>query len=927
MPCARSRNVVVVIGVAVVIGLTACKSAVPVAELLDNARVALQKNDPATAAVHLKTVLQRGENAEAHRLLAEAYDAMGQPVPAETHARRALAGGASPASVLPVLARAMRNIGEVKKLVDEFGGAMLDDPAARADFAATLTEAHLSLAQIDAAERTMAVVRSTGVTTPHLETVSARLMAARGNAAGAAEQVDRILAAHPNFVAAHILKADLLVSRGNHADAKRALATVIQLDPLNPQARFALISLQMASGELDAAAAGILDMKKVIPGDVRWQYLDAVFAFRANEPVKVQDAIQQVLKVVPDHLPSRLLAGANAYSMGAYATAEDSIRRVLQAYPNNIYARNLLVATYLRKGQPAKAEDALAPALKLAPNDPAVLRAAGEVAFANQRIGEAAAFYEKALVLEKDSAATRTRLAQIRLSTGESGRAIEELEAAAGMDQSQYQADLSLIAAYLERREYAKALQAGVALERKQPANPLTHTVRASIHLAQQDIDKARSSLEQALSLQFNYLPAARVLANLDLGDRKPAVAKARYEAILARDPNNDAACIAFAELLSNTNAPTRDIVALIEKAIRLSPTSAAARIALVKLHTRNKDPKAALAAAQAAYEVIVDDPRIVDALGLAQMAGGDTDKAVETYKRMAASMPDNPLPLMRLASAQYAAKQIDAPIDALRKALAIKPDLLEAHREIIAVQVAAGRFDDAVRETRNLQKAKPKEAVGFALEAEMFASQGKFIEAAAAYGEGLKRQPNVDLVVKQHQSLRSAGKAAEADALATKWLRDNPKDSVLRFHLANVAAQSKDHRAAATRFKELLAQQPDNIALLNNLAWVLSEANDPAALTFAERAFKQAPTMPEVLDTYGWVLSNQSQASDRQRGIELLKLAAANSPQSNEIRMRLGKALKANGDKDGARREWQTAANTATGALRNELDQLLREP
>ena len=165
-----------------------------------------------------------------------------------------------------------------------------------------------------------------------------------------------------------------------------------------------------------------------------------------------------------------------------------------------------------------------------------------------------------------------------------------------------------------------------------------------------------------------------------------------------------------------------KKVLALIDRSIKANASSVAARIALVKFHTRNKDPKAALAAAQAAAQAIPNDTRITDTLGLAQMAAGEVDKAIETYKRMAESQPDSPLPLMRLASAQYAAKQVDAPIQALRKALSLNPDLLDAHRDIVAVQVASGmaalaytflRFlpsgshvvmtDDSYRRTRQL--------------------------------------------------------------------------------------------------------------------------------------------------------------------------------------------------------------------------------
>ncbi|MBL8514184.1 MAG: PEP-CTERM system TPR-repeat protein PrsT, partial [Betaproteobacteria bacterium] len=630
---------------------------------LKSAREAMSKQDYSTAAIELKNVLQQGERTEAHEMLAVTLLELGQFTAAETHARRALAAGGSQSRLLPVVAACLQATGHSKRLVDEFGKAAPDDPAARAEFRALVAEAHIALGQPGEAQRVLDAARQDQPDSLRVRVMDARVLAATGKWDEAATANNAILSAKPGYAPALALRGDLLVHAGRTSEALTSFASLVEREPRNASARFAWITLMMAANDLKGASTAIAAMKKSAPGDVRWLYLDAVLAFRNGDPARAQEAVQQVLRVVPDHAPSMLLAGATAYSLGAYATAEDYLRRVIKLFPNSLYARNVLIATYLRKGQPAKAEDALAPALQAAPNDPVVLRSAGEVAFANQQVADAARYYEKALALEKDSVATRTRLAQIRLAGGEAARAIEDLEQASGLDARQVHADLALIATLLNQRAYDKALKAADQLEKKQPDNPLTQTVRASIFVAQNDQTKARASLEKAVALQFNYLPAVRILANLDLADRKPENAKARYDAIIAREPANDAALIAYADFLAAISAPPRDALALIDRAIKANASSVAARISLVKFHTRNKDPKAALAAAQAAAQAIPNDVRITDTLGLAQMAAGEVDKAIETYKRMAESQPDAPLPLMRLASAQYAAKQVDAPI------------------------------------------------------------------------------------------------------------------------------------------------------------------------------------------------------------------------------------------------------------------------
>ena len=902
--------------------LPACNRENP-ESLVKSAKEFAAKKDYAAAAIQLKNALQQQDSAEVRILLAKSLIALGDLSTAELHLRRAVEAGAPAETVYPELASVLADLGEFKKVAAELATVEIPNGPANAVVKSVLGEAYIALGQTDAAGKVFAAALASNASEPRARIGEARVIARQGDLSRAFAVAADVLATSPNQPQALALKADLQIAQAKYDDAGATLRELIKISPYNGHARFALVSLLIAGNRLDQAAAEIAAMKKALPRDVRSSYLDAVLAFRKSQPVQARDAVLLVLNALPDHGPSILLAGAAEYQIGSLSTAESLLRKVLAAYPHSLYARNLLVATYLRKGLPLKAEDTLAPALKQAPKDPNVLRAAGEVAFANNKFADAAMYYEQALALEKDSAALRTRLAQIRLATGETVRALEDLETASGLDRNAYQADLSLVSTYMSQKQYDKALTAVAALEKKQPTNPLTFATRATVQLAKQDIKGARASLEHALSLQFNYLPAARMLAGLDFAAKNPAQAKSRFEAILAKEPANDSAIFSLAEAQIVAKDVPKEIVATFERAIKVNPTSSSGRIALIKYHSQNRDTQAALAVAQGAAGAMPDDPGIVDALGMAQLAAGNSALAIETFNRLALLLPDSPLPLMRLAAAQFAAKQVDSPILALRKALILKPDLLEAQRQLVAAQIAAGKADDALKETRAIQKARPKEAVGFTMEGDVLASQKKHSQAASAYAEGMKRQPDATLVVKQIQLLQAAGKSSDADKVASKWLQENPKDPVVRFHLGNISIQNKDYKNAATRYREVIALQPDNLAVLNNMAWLLSETQDPGAIEFAEKAYAIAPDNADVQDTFGWLLVNRGELK---KGIEILTRAVASKPTAVEPRLHLAKALVKSGDKAGARRELELLISSALASpLKAEAERILQ--
>jgi len=96
-----------------------------------------------------------------------------------------------------------------------------------------------------------------------------------------------------------------------------------------------------------------------------------------------------------------------------------------------------------------------------------------------------------------------------------------------------------------------------------------------------------------------------------------------------------------------------------------------------------------------------------------------------------------------------------------------------------------------------------------------------------------------------------------------------------------------------------VIALDANNVAALNNLAWVLTEKKDAKGLEYAERAQQLAPFNPNILDTYGLALTRNG---DAKRGAEMLRMASRLAPRQQEIRLHLAQALIAVGDKAGAR-------------------------
>jgi putative PEP-CTERM system TPR-repeat lipoprotein len=907
---------------ALVVFVAACGGEKP-SSLLASAREALARNDAKTAVVHAKNALSATDNGEVRFVLGKALLAAGDTQGALVHLQQARAAKYSAEEIEPEMSRALLARGEYKRLVAELGSVDLPKADAQASLKCDLGEALLALGQKEDAQRAFAAALAKVPGDDRARAGEGRVLALNGDFPGARAVVDQVLAAKPQSPHALSLQADLFAAEGKQAEAIATLQKLVGAVPSNIAVRVNLAQLLIAQGRLDDAQAEVDRLKKDAPKDMRTSHVTGALALRRGDATRARDAAMLVLNGAPDYEPALLLAGAAEFQLGAHATAANHLKKVVAKQPNNFHARNLLSAVYLRQGLPEKAEDVLSQALARTPNDPAVLRAAGEVAVAANKLKDAARYYERAIAVDKDQATARTRLAQIRLAAGETERALADLEIGAASGNQQLQSTLALVSTHLSRGDTAKAEAAVAALTKDLPNHPLPHALRASVALSKKDTKTARVALEKALAAQFDYVPAARVLAELDLADKNVPAAMGRLETILAKSPAHEGAWLALANVQSVAGKPRPEVSATYDRAIKANPASVLIRVAQGRFLTDGREIPAALTAAKAAFAAIPNDARIADLLGLAQMASGDAIGAIETYNTMARLAPDSPVPHLRLAAANYRANRPNAPIESLRKALALQPDLAEAQRGIVTLMLETGKFEEAMKEAKAVQQARGNDATGFAMEGDILEKQKRPAEAARAFGEGLRRQASPELLVKQMDNLNAAGQPAEAKALAARWIKQNPDDPVVRYHAATTAMLKKDYAEAIEHYREIIKRHPNHSESLNNLAWVLGEQKDPGALAMAERAHQSAPGDPSILDTFGWMLA---QRGDVKRAVELLTASVEGNPKNVTTRIHLAQALLKSGDKIRARKELEEAAVLAgSSPAKADIDALLK--
>jgi len=920
----KTRKILVATTSALLLGLllTACGESPET--MLTSAKAYLAKNDNKAAVIQIKNALQKNPDmAEARYLLGKALMDGGDPVGAQAELRKAMALKHAPDQVVPTLVQAMLAQGQAKKVIEEFAGVKLQDTGANADVQTSLANAYASQGDAESAQ---AAVQKALALIPKYEPAKmflARQKAEQRDYEGAMAVVDAVIAASPTSYQGWKLKGDLLrYAKNQLPEALAAYKKSVEIKPDYYIGQVAVTTVLMQEGNLPEVKKQIDQLKKLAPNHLQTKFFQSHLAFQQKEYPLARETIQNVLKGAPGNVQALQLAGAIELAMNSPVQAEVYLSKALQAAPGLTLARRLLVGIYTRTGQNTKALATLQPGLVGDNIDIDLLRVAGEFFLQAGDLKKAEEYFTKASNKNPEDARSRTSLALTRMMGGQVDSAFGELISIASTDKGTT-ADYALISAHLRRGEYDKALIAIDELEKKQTEKAVVWNLRGRTLLAKKDVAGARKSFEQALTVNPTYFPAVAALANLDLADKKPTDAKKRFDAVLLKEPKNGQALLALAELAARNGAPRDEVAKLIAKAVTANPTDVAPRMLLVQFHMRNKDIKLAQATAQDGVAAIPTSAELMDALGITQLANGETNQAIATFNKFAAMQPMSPQPHMRLADAHMAAKDNAAAAASLRKALEIKPDLQQAQRGSIMLDMVGKNVQGAVATAKTIQKQSPDSPVGYVLEGDIYATQKAWDSAATAYRAGLKQVTSAELAVKLHNALLDGGKTLDAEKFSLGWQKEHPNDTLFLLHLGDRATEKAEYIGAEKYYTTVTKLQPNNAVAFNNLAWVSAKLNKPGALGFAEKALALVPNQPAFTDTLAVLLSDKGEYT---KAADLQGKVVAAMPDNHLFRLNFAKIHLKGGRKDLAKKELEAIQKAGDNfAGQKEVSDLLK--
>jgi len=866
---------------------------------LDNARGHVSQHEYKSAIIELKNALQQEpRHSDARFLLGEVYIELGDGASAEKELRKALEFGLDAEKGMPLLGRAYLMQGKFREALSEV--KLVDNASAdaRARVLVVHGDAQLLQRSVEDAENAYESALALVPDLAGAQLGMARLAITSSDNAKAKEYVGQVLARDAENVGALVLNGELFRRQAKLEEALEMFSQANKLRPQNMQALLGKVTVEVALQQFDSAEKDLGVILKLAPQHPAANYFQAVVYFQRKELVEAKEALNKVLKVVPGHVQSLLLLGMTSYQLGELEQAEYHLNRFVAAVPDHVPGRKVLASVYLKLKQPQQAVETL-DVISHGDSDAQLLALLGTAYLHNGDIEKGTENLQKAAELAPDMASIRAQLALGRLVSGENEAAVSNLEMAIDLDQGMAMADMLLVYSHIKSKQFDKAIAAAQALVKKQPESPVALNVLGVSYGNAGNTAEAKIQFEKALEKDSKFAAAYMGLAQLALQDGNTAQASNYYQQLLKVDASHLGAMLALARLAET--AGDRDVALdWVKKARKANPKSIEPMLLLANAHLLQGETMKALTVAREASGAHPQHPLAKVMLGKAQLANEDYSNAISTFQTLVDQRPDSVQSLMLLAEAQVKAERFEAAVETLKSTLGLNEDLVVAKTMLGRIYIQLKQYAQAKQLADQVIAKNPEASVGYELLADNYLAQNNMKLAEKSLSTAFSKEMTGSNVVKLHRTRDQLG-LDNALVSLEQWLVEYPGDVSVRLMLAMGYQGAGKVQKGIEHYLIVLEHQPENIASLNNIAWLYLRNNDKKALEYAKKVHGLAPANPAVIDTVGWIYVENGRVND---GLVLLQDARAKAPHIPEISYHLAVALDKAGRTEEARKE-----------------------
>jgi len=728
------------------------------------------------------------------------------------------------------------------------------------------------------------------------------IAAARGDSTQALQLLDDATKLQPDSARVWRALGNFQRIQRNYPSAADAYAQSIEVEtaetPLDQQFRTRAnrVSVLLDSLQYDAAKLQLDELIRTMPGHPLLHYLKGRLAYGMRDLDTAQTELQEYVSLIPRDLRGQAILGAVNFSQNYLNQAEMYLLRAAQGNVGGDITRRLLAETQLRLRKPGAALQSLQLAEATGISDPALLAMLGRAEIGLGNVDAAIAYFEQSVAADPDNPAASLSLATGLIAAGRYEEAVEILDSAPDSDDSQYRREILLMAAYMQNGKQEDAFAEAAKLVEQNPDDPAVHAIAGALRRSAGEPLEALPYFESALALDPNNRAALYGLGQIAMERSELADAEIWFARLLDFDAAFVPALVFYSRLLTVAGRYS-ELGPRFDAAIAADPQSLFPRLLHARVAVANNAYDETLEIVAAAREFHPDDSKLQHVEGLALIATGQSELGLRNLTSAASSNPDDPTMQYDLAAALMGVADYQDALTAVLRFREMRPEDVRG----LAVQVEAlsrsNRLADARTVVHEFRQGSPGNLFVIVRAGDIEMLDGKPEQALVHYQAAAEVQVTRTVVMRLAMTYQ-ATEPAKALVPLKQWLDEHPDDAEIRRAYAQTLEAQGDKQAAVVEYERLLNDGGEDPVSLNNLAWQYAEEGREGAVALAERAHELAPDNGSISDTLGWILYRDGQADE---ALEILRLAATQSPNNPEVQFHLATVLVETGNREEA--------------------------
>lgn len=759
--------------------------------------------------------------------------------------------------------------------------------------------------------------------TPEHRIAEARADVAAGKWRAASIQLNKALQSNPKSVEGWLLLAQVALDMGDAAHAEVALTRALAIGAKGPQVAALRVRTWLARGQPQAVLDSVAHHSLGLDGPAQAIALGRAY-IALGQNGKAAELLEPVVQQHPDLSEASLV---EAQALAGEGQADAALRRLAAALrqdPRSAQIPLLQGRILASRGRYFEAERSLTLALeRMQASEPisqrvTALVALTEVQLASGEVMSAERSQATLASLDPGSPITKFLHARVRLARNDVNGALDELGLLVLAAPRFVQARMLLGTLDLNRRQFEQAIVQAHAVLQQSSGDIAARKLLAAAELelgrpadALRDLAPALTSrAPDAQAVILAGVAASRVGGAQSVLDRleregwadsrDPTVRLNLARAYLRANRPEDS--LTILEKTPENGGLDRDSVLIAALRAARGPRAAADQMdQLVAAHPHEVGVLflgGSYFASQRDFgraqtllrKALATDPKALPVrLALADALVKTRDFA-DAHEVLAAGTPSDGDPRIELALAQVDLAQgnltrANAELD---RAVASGPDRVAGVKAAVTLLIAAKQNRAALDRVDALLASAPHDPRALALKGGVEAASGDAAAAAVTFEKLQRQEPSAAGAVRLYQARLASGEA-QPEAPLRQWLAQDPRDSQVEEILGEYYLSAHSLEPAARAFAAVLAQAPQNVTALNNLALVYGRLGDPRAAALAEQAYRLAPQVPEVADTLGWI---QARGGKSAQSLPLLAYALKHDPSNPDFQYHYAYAL-----------------------------------